>query len=83
MNAKVQVSVRALEARAKRYAESHDNELLRKCRPDSRWYRDLGDYYFVDMSTNGVMTKDWNIHNLIEWAREEGILKPFEEVSLE
>jgi hypothetical protein len=83
MSDKVKLTVRALEARAKRYALTKDNEILRKCKADSRWYPDMGDYYFVDASTNAVSARGWNLHNLIEWCSEEGILKPFEEVLID
>ena len=82
MDAKVKVSLRAFEARCSRYAMTRDNEVLRKCRQDSRWYHDLGDYYFVDTDRNLITTQGWRINNLIEWAREVGILKPYEEVDL-
>lgn len=83
MSDKVKITIRALEARAKRYVLSKDNEILRKCKFDSRWHNDMGDYYFVDVSTNAVNTRGWNVHRLIEWCAEEGILKPFEEVILD
>ena len=46
---KVKVSDRALEARIKRALEK-DGQILKKCRADSRWYSDLGDYYIVNQS---------------------------------
>ena len=80
MSDKVKITIRALEARAKRHALSKDNQILRKCKADSRWYQDMGDYYFVDASTDAVITRGWGFYELIEWATKEGILKPFEEV---
>jgi len=83
MSDKVKITIRALEARAKRYALSKDNEILRKCKADSRWYNDMGDYYFVDASTNAVSNRGLSLSSLIEWCSEEGILKPFEEVLID
>jgi len=81
MSDKVKITVRALEARAKRFALSKDNEILCKCKADSRWHNDMGDYYFVDASTNAVTTRGWGFCELTEWCTQVGILKPFEEVA--
>lgn len=50
--------------------------ILRKCKVDSRWYSDNGDYFTV----NEFNAIDCQHIPLIEWAREAGILRPFEEV---
>ena len=50
--------------------------ILRKCKKNSRWYSDQGDYYTTD--TNNAL-RDTHIP-LEAWAREYGILKPFEEL---
>lgn len=82
MGTKAMITLRAFEARCKRHAESTEGEVLKKCRPDSKWYADMGDYYFVALGSNGVTHRGWDIHRLIRWAREEGVLKPYEEVAL-
>lgn len=72
----VKISVRALEARMKRHLLK-SGIVLRKCKADSRWYQELGEYYAVSAS-NEVSHKDVNLE---EWARESGVLKPFEIVA--
>lgn len=76
---KANVTRRALEARMKRHL-AKEGVILRKCKADSRWFNDLGEYYAVDERTNTVVHKDMNIG---AWAREVGVLKPFEEVANE
>ncbi|RCX09799.1 hypothetical protein [Extensimonas vulgaris] len=78
---KVKVSLRALEARCKRYAETHDGDTLKRCRQGTSAHAELGDYYFVDVRGNYVTASGWSEETLIEWAREKGILKPYEEVA--
>lgn len=75
MDAKVKVTTRALEARMRRHLQK-ENLVLRKCKVDSRWYHDLGDYYAVN-ENNSV--RDTHIP-LEAWAREAGVLKPYETV---
>ena len=70
---KVQVSERALEARIKRSLEK-DGNLLKKCRKDSRFYDDLGDYYIVDQR-NSIAAKHCDLRTL---AHEIGALKDYE-----
>ena len=74
VESKVKVSVRALEGRVKRALE-RDGETLKKCREDSRWFTDLGEYYLVDLNMNSVNTKHVDLEEL---ARELEVLKPFE-----
>ena len=69
------ISLLALEGRMRRHLEK-EGLILRKCKQNSRWYSDQGDYYTVN-ENNAV--RDTHIP-LEEWAREYGILKPFEEV---
>jgi len=80
-DAKVKISLRALEARCKRYSETHDGDILKRCRQGTRAHAELGDYYFVDVRSNVVTHRGWSEETLIEWAREKGILKPYEEVA--
>lgn len=51
------------------------NALDRVCKEDSRWFRDFGRFYLVDLNSNSL--RDSHI-DLEEWARGEGVLKPFE-----
>jgi len=34
---------------------ANEGQKLRKCRSNSRWRHDLGDYYIVDLATNGIV----------------------------
>ena len=73
----VQVSRRALEARVKR-ALDKDQQTLRKCRPDSRGYLELGDYYIIDYNLNIIVAQNVDIEDL---AREMEVFKPYEELA--
>jgi len=77
---KAKVSLRAFEGRCKRYAEKHDGDTLKKCRVGTTGYSDLGDYYFVDTHSGAVTHRLWSQEALENWAREKGILKPYEVV---
>lgn len=74
---KAKVTRRALEARLRRHLAA-EGLSLKKCRSDSRWHNDFGDYYAVDASANAV--RDTHI-DLEGWTREAGLLKPFEELT--
>ena len=74
------ISIRAFEGRMKRHRLSTENEEMKKCRADSRGYQTLGQYYFVDDYSNNVEDYGISLDTLIEWAREDGVLKPYEEV---
>jgi hypothetical protein len=49
--------------------------LLRRCRKDSRDYHQLGDYFTVIRSLNGIGDKDLDLE---AYGREVGALKPYE-----
>jgi hypothetical protein len=66
------VSERALFARLSRALEK-EGVTLKKCRSDSRWYRDFGDYY----SVCGNAVRDTHI-SLEDWARRMEVLQPWE-----
>ena len=70
----LKVSRRALEGRVRRALAKQD-ELLCKCRTDSRWYGDLGDYYIADAQTNGVIAQHVDLEEL---AGELNLLKSAE-----
>ena len=70
----VPVSERALFARSSR-AIAKDDLILRRCRENSRGYRELGRYYTVMTRTNGIGDKDLD---LVTYGRKVGALKPFE-----
>jgi len=71
---KVSVSERALLGRINRRL-AKDEEVLKKCRPDSRWYHDLGAYYGVGVRTNSICYQHIDLE---EFGRELGVLRPFE-----
>jgi hypothetical protein len=77
---KALISIRAFEGRMKRHMLAKENEEMKKCRADSRWYADMGPYYFVGYGTNVVTDRGISLETLITWAREDGVLKPYEEV---
>jgi len=74
---KVPVSERAILMRLKRKLE-REGLILKQCHPKSRWIRDLGELYTVDMN-NCIDRTNLNLEMLIE---EEGILKGYEEFSV-
>lgn len=74
---KKQVNQRALAARLDRYLGKR-GQTLRKCNPDNRWYRDLGDYYIIDVKAGAITTPHVDLEKL---ARKEGALKAWEELS--
>ena len=75
MTSKVKVSERAMEARIKRALEKQ-GQILKKCRVDSRFYSDFGDYYIVNQSNNVEATHC----TLLGLAKETGLLKAYEEL---
>lgn len=70
----IPVSTRALLARIGRKL-ARDGESIRAMSPASRWYAQYGPYYVVD-ANNAITT--YKISDLGEFAREVGMLKPFE-----
>jgi hypothetical protein len=75
---KVNVSNRALEGRVNR-ALKKDGETLKKCRQDSRWFSDLGEYYAVNIELNSVSAKHVDLE---VWAKELGVLKDYEKLEV-
>jgi hypothetical protein len=73
----VPVSMRALIQRINRKLLREDGEELKKCRADSRWYSELGDYYAVDLNRNLIVNKHVNPE---KWGRELGVLADYERV---
>ena len=73
---KVKVARRAVFARLARHLNK-ENLMLKKSREDSRWLSDLGDYYIVNATNNTIASAHINLEEL---AKEEGLLKPFEEL---
>jgi hypothetical protein len=74
---KIEISLRAFEARMKRYLLSHDGLLLKVRRENSRDFNTLGRYYTVTLQNN-VSDQGLSAGNLIQWAEESGVLKPYE-----
>lgn len=73
------VSERALIARINRaLAKENDDRVLRKCREDSRSFRDLGHYYVVDISRNSIIDHHIEIE---EMGRQWRVLKSWEELA--
>lgn len=71
---KVKVSERALFARFSR-SLAKEGRVLKRCRVDSRWYGDNGDYYIVDERTNSVEAQHVDLE---AEARAAGLLKEYE-----
>ncbi len=62
---------RAVEARVRRKL-AQEGEVLRKTRPGKTWAKhDCGDYYVVDVATNGVVAAHCDLEDL---ARELSVL---------
>ena len=66
------ISERALLARINR---ALDDDVVKKCRRDSRQWYSLGDYYSVDLMTNVIIDKDIDLE---AYGRELGCLTEFE-----
>jgi hypothetical protein len=77
METQVQVTERAIFARLSRKLKK-EGQTLHRCRRDSRWFNDMGPYYTVDIGSNSVVDRGFS--DLDEWAREIGVLKPYEQM---
>jgi hypothetical protein len=73
---KIPLTKRALIQRINRKLKGQD-ERLQACRRNSRWWRDLGDYYIVDLDRNSIAATHIDFQ---KYASEIGVLQPFEEV---
>ena len=74
---KVPVSERALLARINRRLRD-DDEVVKKCREDSRAYYELGDYYILGISVGGINEKNIDLE---DYGRELGCLADYEEMT--
>ena len=79
MNTKVPVSERALFARVARKL-AKDCVTLHRCRENSRWFQDLGRYYCAGANNFVCGPCLDSLDLLADYARENGLLKPHEEV---
>jgi hypothetical protein len=70
----VSVSARAVLARVNRKLAA-EGSMLRRCRQDSRNYDQLGDYYMVNLNSNGIFKMQCELE---EEARELGVLGEWE-----
>ena len=77
LQVKTLISETALATRLDRFL-SYRGAALRKCRRDSRWYAELGDYYIVDLGAGLVTQAQIDIEKL---AREHDLMKAWEEVA--
>lgn len=73
---KVVVSERALLARLNRKL-AHEGLQIKKCRMNSRFYHDLGDYYIIDIRLNFIKSKDVDLKRL---GKSENVLAGYEEL---
>jgi hypothetical protein len=73
--AKSKISERALLQRLNRYLIREEDQTIKKCREDSRWYNDLGDYYTVDIKTKAIVATHVNLE---EMARELKVISKHE-----
>ena len=71
---KVSVSARAVLARVNRQLAA-EGSVLKRCRQDSRRHSQLGDYYMVNMNSNGIFKMQCELE---EEARELGVLGEWE-----
>jgi len=59
-----------------------ENKAIHRCRFSSRWYRDLGRYYRVDLWNNQL---EWGVDSADEleaYAREIRALAPYEYLAI-
>jgi len=77
MAKQVLVSKRATIQRINRALAKSDQQ-LKACRSNSQWHRDLGDYYVVDLSRNGIVGTDIDLG---AYGRELGVLAAWETVA--
>ena len=68
---RVPVTLSALVQRVNRVL-AKEFKVLRKCRQDSQWLRDVGDWYVTDESRNSIDMVDIDP---IQLARELGVLR--------
>lgn len=71
----VPVSERALLARINRRLAAK-GQAVKKCREQSRWHKDLGSHYLVDVRANLIAATDVDLGDT---AKELGLLKPYEQ----
>jgi hypothetical protein len=71
---KIRLSKRALSQRINRHLKKQ-NEYLCACRENWRGYTTVGDHYVIDTSLNAIVHKHVNIE---DFAREIGVIKPYE-----
>lgn len=76
METKSKVSERAVLARLNRKLAPEWSR-IKKCRADSRAYRDLGTYYVIDSYRNLITDTDIDLEL---WAREQGVLGGWEAI---
>jgi hypothetical protein len=74
----MRISERSLLTRINRKFR-HEEEAVRKCRVNSRWYFELGDYFCVDLNSNFIIAKDIGLECL---GRELGVLGQADELLL-
>jgi hypothetical protein len=77
---KAPVSVRALIQRLNRKLKS-DDTIVKKTRPDSRAWSDLGDYYVLDLNRNLIVDRRLDVDDLEKMGREKKVLADWERVS--
>ena len=74
---KKQINERALAARLRRHL-ARQGEALKKCTPQTRDFLKLGRYYIVSLQLSAIIDTDIDLELL---AREEGVLKQWEELA--
>lgn len=75
VNVHASVTERAVVMRINRVLKKNDNQ-LKKYR-GGLWWRDLGDYYILDLSHNNILEGHVDIELI---ARELGVLKDYEKI---
>jgi hypothetical protein len=73
----MKISFDAVYRRLKR-ALFRQGTTLHKCRPNSRWWNDLGDFYSADIYTSGINGRHLDV---VEMARELNLLGQHEVVA--
>ena len=77
---KMKISLKALEKRMSR-ALLKNGTKLRRCSERSASFNDLGYWYGVNVENNAIEFSKWDITNLVNNAREMGIMQPHESLA--
>ncbi len=82
MERKVTVTQRAFLARMKRHI-AKEGETLKQAREGTRVHQEWGPFYTIDEQHNSLARQCLELATLEAWARDDGVLKPYEVIEAE